>query len=64
VIGIKVAADSEEGRYRKATLIERYGPESEHGSTLRLELAAGCPKIAAGKDVRACGVYYLDPRSG
>ena len=28
---------------------------------LRLELAAGCRKIAAGKDVDVCGVYYPDP---
>ena len=27
---------------------------------LRLILAANCPKIAAGKEVDACGVYYFD----
>jgi hypothetical protein len=26
----------------------------------RLKLAAGCPKIAAGKEVYACGAYYPD----
>jgi hypothetical protein len=30
------------------------------GSTLRLELAAGCPKIAANKITDLCGVYYPD----
>jgi hypothetical protein len=29
-------------------------------SNLRLELAAGCPKIAAGKIMDLCGVYYPD----
>jgi hypothetical protein len=36
------------GQYRKATLIERYGPD-KNMVDLRLELAEGCPKIAAGK---------------
>jgi hypothetical protein len=33
------------GQYRKATLIERYGPD-QNMVDLRLILAAGCPKIA------------------
>jgi hypothetical protein len=38
------------GQYRKATLIERYGPDANMVD-LRLVLASGCAKIAAGKDV-------------
>jgi hypothetical protein len=47
------------GQYRKATLIERYGPD-KNMVDLRLELAVGCPKIAAGKIMDLCGVYYPD----
>jgi hypothetical protein len=47
------------GQYRKATLIERYGPD-KNMVDLRLELAAGCPKVAAGKIKDLCGVYYPD----
>ena len=47
------------GQYRKATLIERYGPEANMVA-LRLTLAAGCPKIAANKIMDLCGVYYPD----
>ena len=36
------------GQYRKATLIERYGPD-RNMVDVRLELAAGCPKIAANQ---------------
>src|SRR5882724_7452780 len=36
------------GQYRKATLIERYGPY-RNMVDLRLQLAAGCPRIAAGR---------------
>ena len=35
-------------QYRKATLIERYGPDANMVD-LRLTLAAGCPKIAANQ---------------
>ena len=48
------------GHYRKATLLERYGPD-KNMVELRLELAAGCPKIAANKIMDLCGVYYPDP---
>jgi hypothetical protein len=47
------------GQYRKSTLIERYGPD-KNMVDLRLELAAGCPKIAANKIMDLCGVYYPD----
>ena len=40
-------------------MIERYGPDANMVA-LRLELAAGCPKIAAGKIMDLCGVYYPD----
>jgi hypothetical protein len=48
---------------RKATLIERYGPD-KNMVDLRLELAAGCPKIAAGKIMNLCGVVYPDRIEG
>jgi hypothetical protein len=35
-----------------------YGPDANMVD-LRLTLAAGCPKIAAGKIMDLCGVYYL-----
>ena len=47
------------GQYRKATLIERYGPD-QNMVDLRLILAAGCPKIEAGRVMDLCGVYYPD----
>ena len=47
------------GQYRKATLIARYGPD-KNMVDLRLELAAGCPKIEANKVMDLCGVYYPD----
>ena len=34
-------------------------PRRQHVA-LRLELAAGCPKIAANKIMDLCGVYYPD----
>jgi hypothetical protein len=37
----------------QATLNERYGADANMVA-LRLTLAAGCPKIVAGKDVDAC----------
>ena len=40
-------------------LIERYGPDANMVA-LRLDLAAGCPKIAANKIMDPCGVYYPD----
>jgi hypothetical protein len=40
-------------------LIERYGPD-KNMVDLRLELAAGCPKIAANQVMDLCGVYYPD----
>jgi hypothetical protein len=47
------------GLYSKATLIEHFGPD-KNMVELRLELAAGCPKIAANKIMDLCGVYYPD----
>ena len=47
------------GQYRKATLLERYGPDANMVA-LRLTLAAGCPKIAANRIMDLCGVYYPD----
>jgi hypothetical protein len=47
------------GQYRKATLLERYGPD-QNMVELRLILAAGCPKIEANKIMDLCGVYYPD----
>jgi hypothetical protein len=44
----------------KGKLIGRYGP-GKNMVDLRLELAAGCPKIAAGKIMDLCGVIYPDP---
>jgi hypothetical protein len=44
------------GLYSKATLIERFGVDANMVE-LRLELAAGCPKIAANKITDLCGVY-------
>jgi hypothetical protein len=49
--------------YRKATLIERYGPD-KNMVELRLELAEGCPKIAANQIMDLCGVYYPDRIGG
>ncbi len=46
-------------QYRKTTLIERYGADANMVD-LRLILAASCPKIAAGKVMDLCGVYYPD----
>ena len=40
-------------------LIERYGPD-KNMVDLRLELAVGCPKIAASQIMDLCGVYYPD----
>jgi len=47
------------GQYRKATLIERYGPD-KNMVELRLKLAAGCPKIAANQimDLTHAGSSY------
>jgi hypothetical protein len=45
------------GQYRKATLIERYGPD-KNMVDLRPELAAGCPKIAAG-NVMDCAASII-----
>jgi|SoiMethySBSTD1v2_1073268.scaffolds.fasta_scaffold1132223_1 hypothetical protein len=45
------------GLYSKATLIEHFRRRRQHGG---LELAAGCPKIAANKITDLCGVYYPD----
>jgi hypothetical protein len=48
------------GQYRKATLIERHGPD-QNMVDLRLELAEGCPKIEAGKGfigIPCVGVIY------
>jgi hypothetical protein len=50
-------------QYRKATLIDRYSADANMVA-LRLELAAGCPKIAANKIMDLCGVYYPDQASG
>jgi hypothetical protein len=47
------------GQYRKATLIERYGADANMVD-MRLILAAGCPKIEAGKVMDLCGVIYPD----
>ena len=47
------------GQYRKATLLERYGSDQEHGRPAA-RLAADCPKIATGKIMDLCGVYYPD----
>jgi hypothetical protein len=47
------------GQYRKATLTECHGPD-KNIVDLRLELAASCPKIEAGKIMDLCGVYYPD----
>jgi hypothetical protein len=47
------------GHYRKATLIERYGPD-QNMAALRLILAEGCPKIAANQMMDLCGVIYTD----
>ena len=47
------------GQYRKAALIERFGPD-QNMVNLRLELAAGCPKIVANKFMDLCGVIYPD----
>jgi hypothetical protein len=47
------------GQYRKAALIERYGPDANMVD-LRLRLAAGCPKIAANRAMDLCGVIYTD----
>jgi hypothetical protein len=41
------------------TLIERYGSD-QNTVDLRLELAAGYPKIATGTIMDLCGVYYSD----
>jgi len=45
------------GQYLRTTLIDRYGSD-KNVVDLRLELAAGCPKIAANKIMDLCGVYY------
>jgi hypothetical protein len=43
------------GQYRKATLIERYGPDQSMVA-LRPVLAADCPKVIANKITDLCGV--------
>jgi hypothetical protein len=43
----------------KPTLIQRYGPD-KNMVDLRLELAEGCPKIAANQSIDLCGVSYPD----
>jgi hypothetical protein len=50
---------SRRGQYRKATLVGRYNADTNMVD-LRLTLAAGCPKVAAGKVMDLCGVYYPD----
>jgi hypothetical protein len=50
------------GQYRKATLIERFGPNYGLVS-MRLDLAEGCPKIAENRISDLCGVVYPDLRS-
>jgi hypothetical protein len=49
------------GQYRKATLIERYGPE-QNMVALRLIRAGDCPKVVANKITDLCGVIYPDLR--
>jgi hypothetical protein len=50
-----------QGSYRKATLIERYGPDVNIVD-LRLMLAADCPKVIANRSTDHCGVVYPDLR--
>jgi hypothetical protein len=50
---------SRRGQYRKATLLERSGPD-QNMVDLRLILAEGCPKIAANQMMNLCGVIYSD----
>jgi hypothetical protein len=47
------------GQYRKATLIERFGPDYGLVS-MRLDLAEGCPRIPAPSIHEHCGVIYPD----
>jgi hypothetical protein len=44
---------------KKCDAFERYRADANLVD-LRLELAAGCPKIVAGKIMDLCGVYYSD----
>jgi hypothetical protein len=43
--------------FSTSALIDHYGADANMVD-LRLTLAAGCPKIAAGKIMDLCGVYY------
>ncbi len=44
---------------QRSHVIERYGP-NKNMVDLRLELAGGCPKIAANQIMDLCGVIYPD----
>jgi hypothetical protein len=50
---------SRAGQYRKATLIERYGPD-EDMTNLRLKVAADCPRRIENRILDLCGIYYPD----
>ena len=45
------------GQYRKATLLEGFGPD-QNMVALRLILAADCPKVIANRVMDLCGVIY------
>ena len=47
------------GQYRKATLLERYGP-NQNTVELRSILVADCPKVIANRATDLCGVVYPD----
>ena len=47
----------------RATLMERYGPH-KNMVDLRLELAEGCPKIAANQIMDLCGAFTIPTASG
>jgi hypothetical protein len=50
---------SRSGQYRKASLIERYGPD-EDMTNLRLKVAAGCPRRIENRILDLCRIYYPD----
>ena len=56
-LGVKFLGPTRQ--YRKATLIERYGPD-QNMVDLRLILAADCPKAVANELADFCGVIYAD----
>jgi hypothetical protein len=58
-VGFACHKCSRAGQYRKASLIERYGPDKDI-TNQRLKVAADCPRLIANRILDLCGIYYPD----